>query len=96
MLVAEVRQQQVSVMAGLVPAIHVFVIARYSVWLRQPEHKLDDPGNPVTPASAYYEVSRLLDSRFRRNDKINSWMPGTSAWHDGKLMRSSKGWQSGR
>jgi hypothetical protein len=20
------------------------------VWLRQPEHKLDDPGNPVTPA----------------------------------------------
>jgi hypothetical protein len=22
------------------------------VWLRQPEHKLDDPGNPVTQAFA--------------------------------------------
>jgi hypothetical protein len=44
------------------------------VWLRQPEHKLNDPGNPVTKASKDLEGQRLLVSRLRGNDKK---VPGT-------------------
>jgi hypothetical protein len=38
------------VMPGLDPGIHVLSSPGTRVWLRQPEHKLDEPGDPVTTA----------------------------------------------
>jgi hypothetical protein len=38
------------------------------VWLRQPEHKLDDPGDPVTTALSFLGRPWLLDARLRGHD----------------------------
>jgi hypothetical protein len=37
---------------SLLTQTHHLSLPGTRVWLRQPEHKLDDPGNPVTPALA--------------------------------------------
>jgi hypothetical protein len=34
----------------LIPTLYHLSLRGTRVWLRQPEHKLDDPGNPVSPA----------------------------------------------